>query len=125
MREPRRASPRVTQLRGLRRLARFLLIRLRNRSRPKHGGFGQVARTDPQGGFVRTTLVIALALTTSACGFLEQLQINGPARLDPNKVYLNRLDVVRVRPRETNRFACLNSPLVCNQRGIEFECSCP
>lgn len=71
------------------------------------------------------TVVVVLALCSSACGFLEQLQINGPQRLDPSKVYLNRVDVVRVGPRETQRFACVDRMLVCTQRGIEFECACP
>jgi hypothetical protein len=74
---------------------------------------------------MRITLVVVLALASGACSFLDQLQLYGPPRLDPNKVYLNRADFVRVGPRETQRFACVNGPLICNQRGIEFECSCP
>ena len=74
---------------------------------------------------MRIAFVIALSFVTGACSLLDQLEINGPARLDPNRVYLNRADIVRVGPRETNRFACINGPLICNQRGVDFECSCP
>lgn len=74
---------------------------------------------------MRRTAVIALASSLSACSVLDQLQFNGPPRLDPSKVYLNPVDVVRVGPRETERFACARGPLACTQRGIEFECSCP
>jgi hypothetical protein len=74
---------------------------------------------------MRRTAVIALGLSLSACSVLDQLQFNGAPRLDPSKVYLNQVDVVRVRPRETERFACARGMLVCIQRGVEFECSCP
>jgi hypothetical protein len=43
-------------------------------------------RTDQQGGFMRRTAVIALASSLSACSVLDQLQFNGPMRLDPSKV---------------------------------------
>jgi len=74
---------------------------------------------------MRHVVVIVLATALSGCSFLDQLQLNGPQRLDPSKVYLNRADVVYVGPRETQRFACAGGPLVCSLRGVEFECSCP
>ena len=87
--------------------------------------FGHLPGAIHKEDWMRIAFVIALALVTGACSLLDQLRINGPARLDPNRVYLNRADVVRVGARETNRFACVNAPLTCYQRGIEFECSCP
>lgn len=73
---------------------------------------------------MRSTIVIALVVTLSACSYLEQIQFNGYAR-DPNKIYLDRVSVVSVSARETYRYACLDSPLLCVQRGIGFDCRCP
>jgi len=74
---------------------------------------------------MRSITVIVLALALSACSVLDGLQFNAAPRLDPNKVYLNRADLVHVGPRETHRFACVNPPLLCEQHGVGFECRCP
>ena len=73
---------------------------------------------------MRSTIAIALVLALSACGFLEQIQFNGSS-LDPNKIYLSPTNVISVAPREAHRYACAGEPMLCVQRGIAFECSCP
>jgi hypothetical protein len=73
---------------------------------------------------VRTCSLLALTLLLGACGFLDQLEFGGPS-LNPNKVYLNRADVVTVGARETYRYACVDRALLCVSRGVGFECRCP
>jgi hypothetical protein len=73
---------------------------------------------------VRSVFVLTLVLPLGACGFLDQLNFGGAA-LNPNRVYLNRTDVVTVSEREAARFACVDRPLLCVQHGISFECRCP
>jgi len=73
---------------------------------------------------VRTAISLVLVLTLSACSVFDQIDF-GRAGLDPNKVYLSQTSVVRVSPRESYRYACVNPPLVCVQHGIGLECRCP
>ena len=73
---------------------------------------------------MRSTLAIASALLLGACSVLGPFDFNGPS-LDPRKVYLNATDVVMASPRETQRYACVASPLLCVRRGVGFECRCP
>ena len=73
---------------------------------------------------MRIFSVLALTPLLGACGVLEQMQFGAPA-LDPNKVYLNRMDIVSVSAREAHNFACVGQPLQCTSRGVGFECYCP
>lgn len=73
---------------------------------------------------MRSIVVIVLALSGSACSFLDQLNFGGSG-LDPSKIYLSQTDVVSVSPRETYRYACASPPMLCVQRGLDFECRCP
>jgi hypothetical protein len=73
---------------------------------------------------VRVLAIFALALI-SGCSMLDQIQLNGPQRLDPNKVYLGTSRVTNLRAADTGRYACVNAALVCVQRGIGFDCACP
>jgi hypothetical protein len=73
---------------------------------------------------VRAMAIFALGLI-SGCSMLDQIQLNGPERLDPNKVYLGSSRVTNLRAAETGRYACVNAVLVCVQRGTAFDCSCP
>ena len=73
---------------------------------------------------VRALIVSVLAALLGACGFLDQVSLNGPG-LNPNKVYLNRTDVISVSRRDTERYACRDGLLICVQRGIGFDCRCP
>ena len=73
---------------------------------------------------MRSLIVLVFTLPLGACSFLDQILFSGPS-LNPNKVYLNRADVVSVSARETYRFACVDQPLLCVQRGMTFECRCP
>jgi len=54
----------------------------------------------------------------------EQIQFNGSS-LDPNKIYLSPTNLISVAPREAHRYACVGEPMLCVQRGIDFECRCP
>lgn len=73
---------------------------------------------------MRICCLLALTLLLGACGFLDQIQRHGPS-LSPNKIYLNRADVITVGAREANRYACVDPPLLCVSRGIGFDCRCP
>ena len=78
-----------------------------------------------QGGeTVRAIVVVILALHSGACSLLDQIQFNGTS-LDPNKVYLNARDVIRISPRDAVRYACIDQALLCTQHGAAYECSCP
>ena len=73
---------------------------------------------------MRICVLLALALLLGACGFLDQIYLDGPS-LNPNKIYLNRMDVVTVAARDTYRYACVDRPLLCVSHGIGLECRCP
>jgi hypothetical protein len=74
---------------------------------------------------VRSTVVIALALASSACSILDRIEF-GRSSLDPNRIYLSAEEMpVTVSPRDTHRYACVGTPLICLQRGVSFECRCP
>ncbi len=63
-------------------------------------------------------------LLLSGCSVLDQITLNGPPKLDPSKVYLGR-SAILARPRELDRYACVNGPLQCTSHGIMLECVCP
>jgi hypothetical protein len=73
---------------------------------------------------VRSVVAILVTLPLTACSFLDQVQFGGYS-LDPNKIYLRPATVVSVSPRETYRYACVGTPLLCVSYGFEFECRCP
>ena len=73
---------------------------------------------------MRTIPLIALAMVFSACSTLDEISFASP-RLDPNKIYLGSSRVDNLRPRDTQKYGCANGPLLCVQRGVGFECSCP
>jgi hypothetical protein len=74
---------------------------------------------------VRVLVTLAVFTMLGGCSVLDQIQLNGPARLDPNKVYLGTSRVQSVSARETGRYACVDVPMICEQRGIGFDCRCP
>jgi hypothetical protein len=74
---------------------------------------------------VRVLATLAALATLGGCSVLDQINLNGPARLDPNKVYLGTGRVNSLSARETGRYACVGPPMICVQRGIGFDCSCP
>ena len=73
---------------------------------------------------MRSTIVLVLGLALSACSALGQFNFGAPS-LNPNKIYLDQTSVVRVSPRESHRYACVNPPLLCVQHGLGLECRCP
>jgi hypothetical protein len=73
---------------------------------------------------VRSVVVLALALSLGGCGYLDRMLAAGPSS-GSNQVYLGRLDVIHVARRDTYRYACLNGPMLCEERGIDFTCRCP
>lgn len=102
-------------------MARLVLRVKRDR---KEFAQGRAEHSIDKEDFVRGIVVIALALSGSACSFLDQLDF-GSSGLDPNKIYLGQTDVVAVSQRETYRYACVSGPMLCVQHGIKFECRCP
>jgi hypothetical protein len=38
---------------------------------------------------------------------------------------LNARDVIRISPRDAQRYACIGQPLMCMQHGVVYECTCP
>ena len=91
-------------------------------AKPGHGGFRKSDRNKEE--TVRAIVVVALALHTGGCSLLDQIQFNGTS-LDPNKVYLNVRDVIRITPRDAERYACIGQPLMCTLHGVAYECTCP
>jgi hypothetical protein len=65
-----------------------------------------------------------LALSVSGCSFLDQINFGAPSS-SSNKIYLRQGEIAEVRPRQDHRYACVDGPLLCLQRGITFECRCP
>lgn len=73
---------------------------------------------------MRVFVILGFVVISSGCSFLDQLALGDGYRLDPNKVYLGR-STVSVSARDTSRYACVGAPMICEQRGIDFECRCP
>jgi hypothetical protein len=68
------------------------------------------------------TSLAAFALV-SGCSILDQIDF-GPPKLDPNKVYLGTSRVHDLGRGEMDRYACVGGPLMCEQRGVGFDCRC-
>jgi hypothetical protein len=75
--------------------------------------------------FVRVFTTLSAVSLLGGCSLLDQIELNAPPRLDPNRVYLGNSIVRSVTARETSRYACVDAPLYCEQRGIGFDCRCP
>jgi hypothetical protein len=73
---------------------------------------------------LRSSVLGVLALFVSGCSFLDQVNFGAPS-LSSNNIYLRQGEIAEVGPRENHRYACVNGPLLCVQRGITFECRCP
>lgn len=73
---------------------------------------------------LRSSVLGVLALFVSGCSFLDQVNFGAPS-LSANNIYLRQGEIAEVGMRENNRYACVNGPLLCVQRGIKFECRCP
>jgi hypothetical protein len=73
---------------------------------------------------MRTVLTVALASLLGACSFLDQIELNASPQFDPSRIYLGTARVTSVSPRETHKYACVSGPLICEQRGIGFDCHC-
>jgi hypothetical protein len=61
---------------------------------------------------------------SSACSVLDRIEFGRPT-LNPNKIYLTGEMPVTVAARDTHRYACVGTPLLCMQHGVSFECRCP
>ncbi len=73
---------------------------------------------------MRTIPLIALAMLFSACSMLDEINFGSPS-LDPNKIYLGSSRVDNVNARDTQKYGCAKGAMLCVQRGLSFECSCP
>jgi hypothetical protein len=73
---------------------------------------------------VRVLTALTVFALVSGCSLLDQIQLNG-SQLDPNKVYLGASRVSNLNVRELGRYGCIGAPLLCEQRGIGFDCRCP
>ena len=72
---------------------------------------------------MRTALAIALTTLLSACSVLDDFEFNSQT-LDPNRIYLGTARVTSLSAREVQEYACVSGPLICDQRGIGFDCRC-
>jgi hypothetical protein len=73
---------------------------------------------------MRTVLMIALASLLGACSFLDELDFSATQQLDPNRIYLGSARVYSVSARDARKYACVSGPLLCETRGIGFDCRC-
>jgi hypothetical protein len=73
---------------------------------------------------VRVLLTLASMSLLGACSFLDQLEVNGPPGLDPSRIYLGTSRVSVSRLADLDRYACVGTPLVCEQAGTGFQCRC-
>ena len=73
---------------------------------------------------MRALLALVFAGSVGGCSFLDQLELNGPPKLDPNKIYLGT-SIIDVSRHDLDRYACVNGPVMCRQFGVTYECSCP
>lgn len=77
---------------------------------------------------MRTAILLAmtfLAMTfLGGCSVLDQLALNDGPTLDPSRIYLQGNESVNVRKRDIGDYACVNTPLICHGRGLDFECRC-
>ena len=73
---------------------------------------------------MRVLTALTVFALVSGCSLLDQIELNGP-QLDPNKVYLGTSRVHNLNVQELGRYGCNGAPLLCEQRGIGFDCRCP
>jgi hypothetical protein len=74
--------------------------------------------------FVRVLTALSVFTLLCGCTVLDTVELNAPSRLDPNRVYLGSSRVTNLGPTEMGRYACVDGPLICDQRGIGFDCRC-
>ncbi len=67
-----------------------------------------------------------LLMALAGCSFLEAIAERGSGpQLNPNKIYLGSSVMTDLRSRdEMDRYACVNGPMLCEARGIGFDCKC-
>jgi hypothetical protein len=71
-------------------------------------------------------LVVALGVLTSGCALLDNAELDGTVKLDPNRVYLPAKQWISVRDREeVALYACLSGPMSCVTTGMRWDCNCP
>ena len=74
---------------------------------------------------MRGTVVACVAALMTGCSVLDQMaQNDSSATLDPSKIYLGGADLVNTRRYDIERYACLTGLLICNSRGVYYECGC-
>jgi hypothetical protein len=69
-------------------------------------------------------VVIATSWLLCGCAFLDASLTQG-SKVDPNRIYLGRTEVVGVQQQDLARYGCLGKPMVCVQRGVSYSCRCP
>ena len=74
---------------------------------------------------MRVFAILAVFTMVCGCSVLDQIELNGPPRLDPNKIYLGTSRVGNLRATQTSRYACVRGPMLCEHRGTGFDCYCP
>jgi hypothetical protein len=73
---------------------------------------------------MRVLTALAVFTLVGGCTLLDQFELNGPQPLDPNKVYLGTSRVTDLNVRELDRYGCVGTALICEHRGIGFDCRC-
>ena len=73
---------------------------------------------------MRVLIALTVFALVGGCTLLDEIELNGP-QLDPNKVYLGTSRVHDLNVQELGRYGCVGpAPLLCEQRGIGFDCRC-
>lgn len=66
----------------------------------------------------------AIALT-GGCSVLDRISMTSSApTLNPSKIYLGT-SRVSASARDIDRYACVSGPVMCDFRGVSYECRCP
>lgn len=74
---------------------------------------------------MRVFATLAVFTMIGGCSLLDRIELDGPPRLDPHKIYLGTSRVDNLRATETSRYACVGVPMICQNRGTGFDCYCP
>jgi hypothetical protein len=69
-------------------------------------------------------IVSLMVFLVSGCSYFDQLMLsNNAASLAPGKVFVGTSGLM-LRHEELDNYACMTGPLMCDQRGSRFNCTC-
>jgi len=74
---------------------------------------------------MRGLVVLCGVALFGGCSTVDGVSLDTGTTLNPTKVYLSPLDLVRTTQREVDQFACLSgAPLACSGHAHSLECRC-